>query len=279
MIGVLILSHGRPDNVKTIKALRQANYTGKIKIVCDDLDETLNLYKEKYKDDIIVFDKNKKLKECDTMDNFGKTNIVLPARNSCHEIAKELGWDYFFELDDDYTEFAIRYPKEGKLPAYKIKNMDAILDEMIEFLEVSNALCVCFSQGGDYIGGADGKYVHKRLSRKAMNCYVCKTSKPFQFIGTINEDCNMYVTENMKGNLVFSSTYVACVQNETQQNKGGLTDIYLDVGTYVKSFYSVMAEPSCVSVKGMGVKDRRIHHSVRWNNCAPLILSDRYKKR
>ena len=135
-----------------------------------------------------------------------------------------------------------------------------------------------FFTGGDYLGGINGKYIHKKLARKAMNCYVCKTDRPFEFIGTINEDANMYVTENMRGNLVFSATMISCVQNITQQEKGGLTDIYLDVGTYVKSFYSVMAEPSCVKVRGMGVKDRRIHHNVRWVNCSPMILNQKYKK-
>ena len=31
------------------------------------------------------------------------------------------------------------------------------------------------------------------------------------------------------------------LQKETQSNSGGLTDIYLELGTYVKSFYSVIA--------------------------------------
>ena len=35
---VLILSHGRPNNIKTIKALENANYTGKYYIVIDNED-------------------------------------------------------------------------------------------------------------------------------------------------------------------------------------------------------------------------------------------------
>ncbi len=277
-LGVFILSSGRPDKIKTLRALEKSKYDGEIKIIIDDLDETGAEYKKLYGDKVIVFNKREALKKCDTMDNFGKTNIVLPARNKCHEIAGDLGWDYFFELDDDYNEFYIRYPQGEHLTAFPIKNINPILEQMCRLLEDTNTLCVCFSQGGDYMGGVNGRYIHKRLSRKAMNCYVCKTDRPFEFIGTINEDTNMYVRENMRGNLVFSSTYVSCVQNETQQEKGGLTDIYLDIGTYIKSFYSVMVEPSCVKVSGMGVTNRRIHHNVRWNNCAPLILNEKYRK-
>lgn len=278
MIGALILSHGRPDRVKTVNALKNSGFTGDIRIVCDDLDESLDAYKELYSNSVIVFDKKKKLKECDTMDNFGRTNIVLPARNMCHEIAKSLGWDYFFELDDDYSSFNIRYADGDKLATKNIVHMDDMLDAMIDLLEVSNALCVCMSQSGDLMGGVESKYLKKKLSRKAMNCYVCKTSRPFVFRGTINEDVNMYVTENMIGNIVFSVTNVCCNQEVTQISKGGLTDIYLDIGTYVKSFYSVMAQPSCVTVKGMGVKDRRIHHDISWKHCSPYIISEVYKK-
>ena len=61
-------------------------------------------------------------------------------------------------------------------------------------------------------------------------------------------------------------------QKDTQSNAGGLTDIYLEVGTYVKSFYSVMAAPSCVKVSVMGDTSSRIHHAVTWKNAVPKII-------
>ena len=33
---VFILSNGRPDNIKTLRALKKGNYTGNWYIVCDD---------------------------------------------------------------------------------------------------------------------------------------------------------------------------------------------------------------------------------------------------
>lgn len=44
---ILILSHGRPDKLYTLKALEKANYTGKWYIVIDDEDETENEYRKK----------------------------------------------------------------------------------------------------------------------------------------------------------------------------------------------------------------------------------------
>ena len=38
---VFILTHGRPNSVKTIKTLKKCGYTGKVFIVIDDEDETV----------------------------------------------------------------------------------------------------------------------------------------------------------------------------------------------------------------------------------------------
>ena len=276
---VLILSHGRADRVYTVQTLRKGGYTGKIYIVVDNEDDQINDYKRIYgADNVVVFDKEAALKQCDTMDNYGKRKIVLPARNSCHRIAKELGLKYFLELDVDYTNFAFRFTKNGKLKAANCKQLDRLFEDMLDFLDASNALVVCLSQGGDYMGGANGKYYWKMLSRKAMNAFFCKVDRPFQFFGTINEDTNMYITLGSRGELIFSTTQASIIQKETQSNADGLTDIYLDVGTFVKSFYSVMTMPSCTKVAMMGQSHRRMHHKINWTCCVPLILNDRYQK-
>lgn len=276
---VFILTHGRAANVKTIKSLRKAGYTGKVLLVIDDEDEQEEHYKRIYgKQNVVVFDKSKV--KADTMDNFNKRSIVLYARNKVFDIAEELGIKYFLVLDDDYTEFNFRYIENGKLKSLTVKQANKLFDVMLDFLDVSKALTVCMSQAGDFIGGKDGGYIHKGLSRKAMNSFFCRTDRPFKFYGTINEDVNMYVLNGMQGNKVFSVTSVSVNQMETQKQKKGLTDIYLDLGTYVKSFYSVMMEPSCVKVSMMGgsKKGMRLHHMVNWNHCAPKIISEKYKK-
>ena len=55
--------------------------------------------------------------------------------------------------------------------------------------------------------------------------------------------------------------------------------VYLDSGTYLKSFYSVMGMPSAVRIQEMGDKNKRIHHAVEWESCVPMILNECYKKR
>lgn len=276
---VMILTHGRADRVYTLKSLRKGGYTGKVYIVIDNEDDQQDEYVSRYgQDRVVVFDKEAQMRKCDTMDTFGKKGVILFARNACFEIARDLGLRYFLELDDDYTSFDMRFPRDGKLSAKPCRDLDRLFTAMVGFLEDSDALTVALSQGGDYIGGLNGKYYGKMLTRKAMNTFFCRTDRPIGFIGTINEDVNTYTTMGSRGERLFSVTQAAIVQKETQQNAGGMTGVYLDNGTYLKSFYTVMTMPSCVSIAMMGSSHRRIHHNVSWVNCVPMILNQKYRK-
>lgn len=79
---------------------------------------------------------------------------------------------------------------------------------------------------------------------------------------------------------MFTYTDISLEQVQTQKQKGGMSEQYLDSGTFLKSFYSVMCCPSCVTVNMMGgsKNNMRLHHNVSWNNCTPKIISDKYKK-
>ena len=274
---VFILSHGRAKNVKTLKALEKSNYDGKTYIICDNEDEQIEEYKKLGKE-VIIFDKLEEMKYTDTEDNFKDHRLVVYARNKCHDIAKQLGLEYFLVLDDDYSEICFRYVDGKKLRAKNCDNANKLFDAMLDFLDISGALTVAMSQAGDFIGGAENGKIEKGIDRKAMNSFFCKTDRPFKYYGSTNEDVNSYIINGMKGNLMFTIYKPSIVQTATQQNKGGLTDIYLDNGTYVKSFYSVIAEPSCARVAIMNTKNPRIHHKILWNNCCPKILDEQYKK-
>jgi len=275
---VFILSHGRANNVKTIKTLNDSHYTGKTYIICDDEDDQIEDYKKIKCDGVIVFNKMEQIEITDTEDNFKDHRLVIYARNKCHDIAKELKLKYFLVLDDDYTEFCFRYKDNGHLRAKKMNNANKIFNSMCDFLETSNAITVAMSQAGDFIGGAENGNIDKEISRKAMNSFFCMTERPFKYYGSINEDVNSYIYNGMIGKLMFTIYKPSLIQTQTQSSKGGLTDIYLASGTYVKSFYSVIIEPSCARVAVMNTKNPRIHHKILWNNCCPKILNQKFKK-
>lgn len=276
---VFILSHGRANNIITIQALKKSNYTGKIYIIIDDEDEQEKDYRKIFGDDVIQFCKIEASKTTDVMSPSKKRNAVVFARNECHKIAKDLGIEYFLVLDDDYSTFEYRFADGEKLAHKRISNIDAVFDEMLEFLDVSGAVTVAMAQGGDFIGGLNGGKYKQGLLRKAMNSFFCRTDRPFKFLGLINEDTNAYCLLGSQGKLFFTVTYLDLQQLDTQSNAGGLTDIYLEDGTYLKSFYSVMCMPSAVIVRPMNSTHSRLHHQVKWKSCVPQIISDKWKKK
>lgn len=273
-----ILTHGRPDNQKTLQTLQKQGYTGKTYLIVDNEDKTLSEYQKKY-DNVVVFDKEEAAKITDRGDIIQKKNTVLFARNMCHKIAKDLGLEYFCELDDDYHELGYRYIKGKELKQIHF-DVDPIFDAYIDLLNSTNALCVCMAQMGDFIGGKQsfGYALNKRCIRKAMNAYFMRTDRPYKFVGRMNDDVNTYVTLNHKGNLLFTYARCAINQAETQQQAGGLTDMYKENGTYMKSFYSVMYCPSAVKVATMNSSHPRLHHKINWNACTPKIIRQEYKK-
>jgi hypothetical protein len=111
-----------------------------------------------------------------------------------------------------------------------------------------------------------------------MNTFFCSTERPFKFVGRINEDVNTYTRMGQIGKLVLTVTDVSITQTTTQKNAGGMSGVYIDGGTYLKSFYSVLFSPSCVTINAMGDTHKRIHHNVHWRYCAAQILNERYKK-
>lgn len=279
---VFILSHGRPDNIITYQTLRKCGYTGRIVIVCDDEDKTLDEYKKRYKDEVVVFSKAAYTDKFDIMDNFGGNKVIVYARNACYDIARNLGLDYFFEYEDDYTNFQYRFVDGDALRGRTIRRLDEVLDLMIDCLEKTKATTIAFSQGGDFIGGAKA-FQNNSFKRKAMNSFVFKVNQDPKddvlFIGRMNDDVNTYLTQGKVGKLFFQFANVNLVQLQTQSNSGGNTEAYKAFGTYVKSFYSVMAEPSCCKIDLMGRTNKRIHHKINWNNAVPKIISESYKKR
>lgn len=277
---VFILTNGRPDKVLTYKSLRDRGYTGKIYIIIDDLDKTRDKYIEKYGDEVIIFDKIAIAKTFDQGDNFNDMRAIVYARNASFEIAKKLKIKYFIQLDDDYFNFCFRFTN---LLTYKYtdinKSLDIIFNYIFSYFINSPISSIALAQAGDFIGGEGSSLAEKiKLKRKCMNSFFCSTDKPFNFIGRINEDVNSYTRQASIGLLFFTLNQVSLFQLNTQQNSGGMTELYLDSGTYIKSFYSVMYHPSSVKIKLMGTSRKRLHHSVKWINTAPLILRETVKK-
>jgi len=279
---IFILTHGRPDNVITFKSLKHHGYTGKVYIVIDNEDKKADEYYKKFgKKNVIMFDKEEISKTFDQADNFKDRRSIVYARNACFKIAKGLGVKYFMQLDDDYTSFAYRYNDKIEYIEQNINiyNLDNIIKILLAFYKNTSVLSVAMAQGGDFIGGKDSTRAKKlKPLRKCMNTFICSTERPFKFSGRINEDVNTYTLLGGRGNLFLTFINISITQKQTQQSSGGMTDLYVDAGTYVKSFYTIIHSPSCTKIFLMGSLHKRLHHKITWKNAVPVILHESHKK-
>ncbi len=280
-----ILTHGRPDNVLTLRFLETGGYTGRVFLVIDDEDPAGPEYRDRYGDRVLTFSKDEVDPLFDRYDNSPDRRSVVWARNACWGLARQVAARYFVQLDDDYYDPKFRrcgVRGGGSEPTYHgwtiRTTLDDVFEAMIRFIAGTPAVTIAMSQGGDHIGGEGNANAATRLIRKAMNSFVCDAERPFRFVGRLNDDVNTYVTHGALGVLMFTHTDLQLDQLPTQSNPGGLTDLYADSGTYVKSFYTVIAAPSCVTVRTMGRHNLRWHHAVNWRHAVPKILHERHRK-
>lgn len=279
---VFILTHGRPDRQHTLATLEASGYSGRVFLVVDNEDATLGEYRDRYGDRLLVFSKDDV--EFDTFDGGRDRRSIVWARNVCWRLARDVGVRYFVQFDDDYTSLLYRRPgrKDGAEVGYHgwtIRSMDAVLEAMVAFLAETPAHAVCMSQGGDHLGGWGNRHAARpTLRRKAMNSFVLDVERPFEFPGRINEDVNAYVGHGARGLLFFTYSRLQLNQVATQTNEGGMTGLYRDGGTYIKSMFTVVANPSSVRVRTMGRTARRLHHHVSWRHAVPKIVRESLRK-
>lgn len=280
---VFILTHGRPDRIFTLKALESHGYTGKVFLVVDDEDKTRDDYIRRYGDRVLTFSKKEEAAATDDGDNFPGMRGVIYARNASFDLARKVGCRYFVQLDDDYSGFYYRFDGSGFYGNWKLEPLDWLFSAFVNYLAATPFASIALSQGGDHIGGGESKRVNG-TKRKAMNSFFCDVDRPFKFLGRINEDTTTYVCEQRRGLLFLTVMAAQLNQKATQTNTSGMTDLYLDYGTYVKSFYSVMYAPSAVKITAMGDNriegrgHKRLHHLVDYNAAAPCIIRERHRK-
>lgn len=275
---VFILSHGRADTISTYKALRDGGYTGRTYVVIDNEDDQEELYRQKFGDDIIQFDKRDYLEKTDLGDLDTDRRIGVFARNFIQDEAKRLGYKFHLQLDDDVHGFGYRFVQDGRLRCVKCNHLDEVLEGMVQMMKDAPITSLSFGLSSYYLGGAENNNVQEGMIRKTMTTFLMRADDLQYFHMRMNDDITTSLINGMRGKLYYTYMPVMVYVDPTQVQHGGMTDIYKKNGTYRKSFYSVMCCPSCVKVSAMGITEYRIHHEISWNNAVPKLLSERWCK-
>ena len=263
---IIILSHNRSHDIKTIAALDKAGYNGEYYILIDNQDNELDEYSVLYKDKLLTFDKESEAKECDPMDNFRHWGTPLYARNYAFKAAKKFGAEYFMLLDDDIIQFGLAGIIKKKFKRCPMKSsFGAAVAGMIEFMRANECIDgLSFSGESAYIGGKNGAF--KNGVRNGLNqAFILRTDSPNRFLGTMNEDLNIQLAAS--SSLYYEFFGCSVKSPKRGSNKGGID--YFD--NYVNNFYSVMLMPSAMSMVNGDLS--------RANNKAfPKLISSRYRK-
>lgn len=274
---VFILSHGRADTITTYKALRDGGYTGRTYVVIDNEDDQEDLYRQKFGDDIIQFDKRDYLEKTDLGDLDTDRRIGVFARNFIQDEAKRLGYKFHLQLDDDVHGFTYRFAQGKVLRALHCSHLDEVFSGMVEYMKETPITSLSFALSAYNMGGVDGS-IKEGMTRKTMTTFLMRADDLQYFHMRMNDDITTSLINGMRGKLYYSYLPIEVEVDKTQVKAGGMTDIYQKNGTYRKSFYSVICCPSCVKVSAMGITDYRIHHTISWNNAVPKLLSERWCK-
>lgn len=277
---VFILSHGRAKEIQTVEMLKRQNYTGDWFVVIDNEDDQEPIYREKFGDHIIQFDKKKEAETTDTGDLDDDRRVGVFARNAIQRIAKEMGYKYHLQLDDDFSGIIYKRAEgpEQKLKRVRIDDLDRLFSAMCDYMDSTNINWLSFALSSDFLGGATNNKYKQGLFPKTMGSFFMRTERHVKFVCRMNDDVTTCALNWSRGIVSYTLSKVLADTPETQNMSGGMTDIYKENGTYRKSFYSVMMCPSFASIARQGITHYRIHHQFNWGNCVPRLLNQKWRK-
>jgi len=210
----------------------------------------------------------------------GLTTGPGPARNAIHQIAKERGLEHYYMMDDDIVGFqidAFHCRKGVYTQARKNKNEDERLNivkvfELFERLldKYDNIGHAEFEKSGMAMNHRQNKHFSKNC--KTYSCIRIRTDLDIPWRSRWNDDVVFSLDAEKRGYVNVSSKIIAYATPDSQQQAGGMTEAFKEVGTIDKVSYLVKAHPD---VSKLTLLYGRLHHQVSYGRFKqPLVLKD-----
>ena len=274
---ILIISHGRPDNIPTITALKKSNYSGDYYIIIDDEDKTSEKYLTNYPGHVIIFCKQNYINSNSLLFNTELRSVAVHARNAAENIAKELNLDYYILLDDDITNFHYRYV-DDKLHSDKLDNIDSAFNAYIKYMSDTNISTIGLAHDGMFLGGNTQAFNAPQHSRNRIlaNAFIRNMKYDVQWGPDMCEDFITSINENNKANIWITLPFIGihCKKQGMKKSKsdGGNSEAYLMGGNYGVAKYAVLAHPDCYELSS-----NLWFRCVSYDTIVPKIISCKYK--
>lgn len=273
---VFIITHKRLKQ-DTYELLKKYNYTGKLYFLCDNMDDTrFEIIKRYGSKNVIIFDKKAYLPEVDTMTNREYWDSPVFVERFMYDIADIYGINYFIRCDDDITDFSYRYVEDGSLKQRKVKNIDAVFEAIVEYMEKAKIVCLSPAQSAAYIGGLAGNY-SKGFDYKYSQMVFCNTKLPIEWKGFSSSDFLSIFEAALTGRPAFRIYPLSITSPQRGSNAGGMKTVYeKDKGFYMSNFLATIIHPSSSKIVIGG--EGEIKGNTEYNYIFPKIISESYKK-
>lgn len=275
---VFILTHGRPNTQLTLKMLREYEYSGKIFLVLDDTDKTIQQYIDNYgAENLIIFNKNHYINSVETVTNSPKYACILYAKAAVEDIAQSMGLKSFIIADDDLTGIRFRYENDGKLASKKIgKNFNKVIAYLNELMLSTNITALSPLYTSFFIGGVSALTPSHIESARFTYIFVLRNaSHKVEWLADYGEDNITSFEQNKQGYLQLGIPYLQEDSvSPTVRLEGGMSETYA-TDTFALCMRCIVVEPAYISTQWYNGK---YVPKIQRKNSLPKIISGRYKK-
>ena len=275
----MICTHGRPDKQYTLEALRKAGYTGKIILVVDDEDDTVDKLCSNYEDyntSVCIFPKQCYIDHVDYGPKLFR-KVILYGKCACENLAKKLQLDTFVISDDDTKQFRFRWVEDGKLRAVNItKDFDRVFEAFIEYMLTADITALSFGYTSSYLKGTQVFDPHVLCNNRVAYNFVFRNAKhEVDWRGSYGEDLITACISGIKGNIWMN---IPTVQNDMVvqgKSSGGMTELYKSQDSFELVQCETMYCPTSMTAQ---YYKTRWYGAVQRENTFPKIISSRHSK-
>ena len=276
---IFICTHGRPDKQTTYDSLKKSGYTGKVYMVVDDTDSTIEQYVDNYGADmLIVFNKQYYIDNCDVGSRPPNFKTILYAKNTVEDIASYFGLKAFVIADDDVSSFRLRAPKDDEsLYSANVQDMDIVVSEYCKFMVEQDFAALGFGHFAVYFNGARAFDSKMLLDCRVPYNFVFRNTKyHMDWVSSFGEDIITAMNYNKIGYRMLDIPYVRFeTVPPSKATSGGMVEVYKSISDYKLCFYNLMYNPSGIKLRMRnGIWNAQIQRASSF----PMIVSDKYRK-
>ena len=263
-----IASYNKPLNITTLNFLNKMNVTYPIYIVVGTDDPQLDLYKETFKNNLIIFDKADYIGKVDNIGYYKKFHTVCTySRLAVDDYAKKNKIRYVCYLFDDIKDIRIRYiNSENRISAITSFDIDKLMDLYVDLLNSSKDIYIVGPPNSSFYIGVDSKKQYQYSTRYGNMMIYDMEKELLPYKANVIEDMSIILYNNVIGRMSICPFGVQVNCREPMATG----ECYGKMSKY--EYY----QQWCLILNGKPINLKR--PTISYSDFTPKIISEKYKK-